>query len=423
MIMFNAKRLLTISTFGAMAVYAGHVGAADFTLEKRNTNFSIDGGNGGSNGRQLQLWDTIVGHKNLNWEQLNRGGGYYSYRKEGTNMCLDGGNGGSNGQAVVLWTCNSSNQNQHWLKIKMVSGTELYRLQKRNAPGYSIDGQGGGARRQKLHLWGSNNNNTNQHWDFIRTDATTPTPTPTTPTPTPSTPTPTPTSCDTPHDVLPMDYWKITMPFTSANGNTDGNTNNAGEVDWSDGLSSYERSPYFTNSGCNYVQFRAHVGGATTNGSGYPRTELREMNYRGNEASWSSGSGTHTMEVDLRVTALPPVKSHITIAQIHDGDDDVITFRLEGSKLFLEIDGSDGPTATSSYSLGQRVKLKFVVSNNQTRAYYNGSLFHTLNKSYSGAYFKTGAYVQSACAGDKDVSGESCSSYGEVEIFDIYLDH
>lgn len=411
----NIKHLINFSTFSAMTVYAGYVGAADFTIEKRNTNFSIDGGSGGVNGRQLELWTTIVGHQNLNWEQLDRGDGYYSYRKEGTNFCIDGGNGGENGQIVKLWTCNANNHNQHWLKVKVVSGTELYRLEKRNASGYSIDGQGGGALNQGLHLWSSSNTNQNQHWEFIRTDTTTPTPTPTTPTPTP-------TNCDTPHDVLPLDSWKITVPFTSASGGSDGNTNKAAEVDWPD-IADYERSPYFTNSGCNYVQFRAHVGGATTGGSGYPRTELREMDYRGDEASWSSGSGRHIFEVDMRVTALPPVKSHITILQIHDGDDDVITFRLEDNKVVLEIDGNDGPTATSNYSLGQRMKIKFDVENNQTKAYFNGSLFHTLNKSYSGAYFKTGAYVQSACDGDKEVSGESCSSYGEVEIFDILLDH
>ncbi|MEO1337722.1 MAG: polysaccharide lyase family 7 protein, partial [Myxococcota bacterium] len=282
---------------------------------------------------------------------------------------------------------------------------EIYRMEKRNAPGFSIDGGNGGSRRQSIYLWDSNSNNINQQWNFIRTDNAPPT-----------------TGCDVPHDVLSMDYWKITIPFTSANGGSDGNENKAAEVDWPN-IQSYERSPYFTNSGCNYVQFRAPVGGATTSGSGFPRSELREMNFRGNETSWSSNSGTHALEVDLRVTQLPPVKPHITVMQIHDGSDDIITFRLENKKLFLEIDGQDGPVANSNYSLGTRVTLKFEVSNNQTRAYYNGNLFHTYNKSFSGAYFRTGAYTQSACAGSKKVSGESCSSYGEVEIFNIDLSH
>lgn len=231
------------------------------------------------------------------------------------------------------------------------------------------------------------------------------------------------TDCDVPADVLDLSNWKITIPYSNTSGTSDGNTNNATEID-QPALDNYELNPEFTNSGCDYVQFRAHAGGATTNGSGYPRSELREMVADGSdEIEWSSGSGTHEMEVRLRVTHLPVEKPHITIAQIHDGDDDVITFRLEGEKLFMEIDGSDGSTADSSYSLGEIVTLKFVVSNNQTRAYYNGSLVETLNQSYSGAYFKTGAYVQSACGGSNDVDGESCSAYGEVEIFDVSVSH
>ncbi|MEO1230793.1 MAG: polysaccharide lyase family 7 protein [Myxococcota bacterium] len=381
--------------------------AATFVLEKQGTNHSIDGNNGATQGQALYLWSTSLSNVNQNWVQLNRGGGYYSYRKQNTNLCMDGQNGGARRQAILLEPCSTNNHNQHWRKVKVFNGTEIYRLEKRNAPGFSIDGNGGAANQQGIYLWNSNSSNVNQQWDFIRTDQAPPPPT---------------SGCSVPHDVLPMDYWKITIPFTSASGGSGGNTNKAAEVDWPN-ISTYERSPYFTNSGCNYVQFRAHVGGATTNGSGYPRSELREMNYRGSETSWSSGSGTHSMEVDLRVTALPPVKDHITVMQIHDGGDDVITFRLEGSKLFLEVNGSDGPVATSNYTLGTRVRLKFVVSNNQTRCYFNGSLFHTHNESYSGAYFKTGAYVQSACSGSKDVPGESCSSYGEVEIFDIDLSH
>ncbi len=403
-------RLCLQLVLGLSLSLPGLTHAATFVMEKQNTDYAIDGNGGAIVQQQVYLWNTNLNNANQNWVQLNRGGGYYSYRKQNTSLCLDGGNGGARRQPVVLMPCETNNQNQHWRKVKVFNGTEIYRMEKRNAPGFSIDGGGGASLRQPIYLWNSNSNNVNQQWNFIRTDTA------------PPPPPPPPSGCNVPHDVLPMDYWKITIPFTSPNGGSDGNTSKAAEVDWPN-IASYERSPYFTNSGCNYVQFRAHVGGATTNGSGYPRSELREMNFRGNEASWSSGSGTHFMEVDLRVTQLPPVKSHITVLQIHDGSDDVITFRLENKKLFLEIDGSDGPVATSNYNLGTRVTLRFEVSNNQTRAYYNGNLIHTLNQSYSGAYFKTGAYTQSACSGSRDVPGESCSSYGEVEIFRIDLRH
>ena len=63
--------------------------------------------------------------------------------------------------------------------------------------------------------------------------------------------------------------------------------------------------------------------------------------------------------------------------------------------------------------------MEFEVANNQVKCYYNGALKYTYNKSFSGAYFKAGAYVQSSCQGDKKVTGESCSAYGEVVIHDL----
>ncbi len=35
------------------------------------------------------------------------------------------------------------------------------------------------------------------------------------------------------------------------------------------------------------------------------------------------------------------VKPHIVAGQIHDADDDVIVFRLEGKKLFIDHNGAE----------------------------------------------------------------------------------
>jgi len=227
---------------------------------------------------------------------------------------------------------------------------------------------------------------------------------------------------DLPSKVLDLTNWKITIPFDD-NGN-DGNTRKATEIKQPE-LNSYELPGYFeVNSAGDGVVFTAPVGGATTSGSGYPRSELREMKNNGaDRADWSSGSGKHTMFIRQKVTHLPVEKPHIVVGQIHDGSDDVIVFRLEDEKLFIDINGNDGPTLDSDYQLGTEFEVKFVVENNQTKCYYNGSLEYTLNQSYSGAYFKAGAYTQSACSGRKDVSGESCSAYGQVVIYDLWVTH
>ncbi len=221
-----------------------------------------------------------------------------------------------------------------------------------------------------------------------------------------------------PSDVLDLTNWKLTLPI---------DTSHAGSPDEikQPELTGYSISPYFLlNATGDAVVFRAHAGGYTTSGSGYPRSELREMKNNGvDNASWSSSSGTHTLYIDQKITHLPTVKPHIVVGQIHDSSDDVIVYRLEGQKLFIDLNGNDGPILTSSYVLGTRFNVKFEVSNNQVKCYYNGALKYTYPKTFSGAYFKSGAYVQSSCQGEKQVPGESCSAYGEVEVYDVQILH
>lgn len=221
-----------------------------------------------------------------------------------------------------------------------------------------------------------------------------------------------------PSDLLNLANWHLTIPEDTAH---------AGDPDQIDQpeLDTYIHADFFHfNAQKDGVVFRAFADGDTTENSGYPRSELRERTNNGSKlASWSSSSGKHTMFIDQAVTHLPVAKPHIVVGQIHDADDDVIVIRLEGSKLFIDLNGDDGPTLTSSYALGTRFNIKMEVQNNAVNVYYNGSLKHTYPKSFSGAYFKAGAYVQSSCQGSKKVSGEACSAYGEAVIYDVWVQH
>jgi hypothetical protein len=221
-----------------------------------------------------------------------------------------------------------------------------------------------------------------------------------------------------PAQLLNLTNWHLTLPVDTAH---------PGDPDQIEQpqLATFKHDTFFfLNPAQDGVVFRAYADGQTTSGSGYPRSELRERKNGGKDkAAWSSSSGKHTMFIDQAVTHLPVVKPHIVVGQIHDGGDDVIVIRLEGSKLFIDLNGNDGPTLTSSYALGQRFNVKLEVENNATTVYYNGTPKYTYPKQYSGAYFKAGAYVQSSCQGTKKVSGESCSAYGEVVIYDVWVQH
>ncbi|WP_154647883.1 polysaccharide lyase family 7 protein [Pedobacter arcticus] len=221
-----------------------------------------------------------------------------------------------------------------------------------------------------------------------------------------------------PAELIDLSNWKLNTP-------TD--TQTPGKVDEykQPTLNTFIDANWFhLNANKNGVVFKANAGGVTTSGSGYPRSELREMTDKGAaNASWGSSSGVHTLFIEQAIVHLPTVKPHIVIGQIHDANDDVIVFRLEKQKLFIDLNGKNGPTLDNNYTLGKRFTVMFKVHNDQVECYYNDVLVYTYQVKFSGAYFKAGAYVQSSCQGNKKVTGESCDAYGEVEIYKLWVKH
>ncbi|HEX4250898.1 MAG TPA: polysaccharide lyase family 7 protein [Pseudonocardia sp.] len=223
--------------------------------------------------------------------------------------------------------------------------------------------------------------------------------------------------CDGPAKVLDLANWKVTLPIAKS-----GNAKSPEEVTQPD-LATFETSPWFeTSSDCGGVVFRAPVNGVTTSGSRNPRSELREMTDDGTtNASWSSTAGTHTMVVNEAFTHLPDVKPELVGAQIHDADDDITVFRLEGTNLYVT-KGNDPhyKLVTSDYALGTRFEAKYVVTGGKIEAYYNGALQTTISEWFRGAYFKAGAYTQANCTDSKPCSK---SNYGETTVYSVVVSH
>lgn len=221
-----------------------------------------------------------------------------------------------------------------------------------------------------------------------------------------------------PGDVFDLTNWKLTLPVdTEHNGSPD-------EIKQPE-LASYSNNQFFfLNQTKDAVVFKAHTGGETTKGSNYPRSELREMSDNGTKpANWSSVEGRHILFIDQKVTRLPTVRKHIVIGQIHDASRYVIFFRLEDSKLLISVNQGDKIVLEPMYKLGTRFNVMFEVANGETKCFYNGKMVYEHQERFEGAYFKAGAYVQSSCKGEKKVAGESCDSYGEVEIFNAWVKH
>ncbi len=216
-----------------------------------------------------------------------------------------------------------------------------------------------------------------------------------------------------PSGVLNLANSKLTLPIDTSHAGTPDEIKQPELATFQDG------NYFYVNSARDGVVFTANCGGYTTSGSGYPRSELREMTSNGSiNASWSTTSGTHTMEIRQAITHLPVVKPQVVAGQIHDAGDDVIVFRLEGSQLFIDQNGVNGPVLTTNYRLGDIFTAKFVARNGGVECYYNGRFIYTYPVSDSGCYFKAGCYTQS-----NTTKGDAPTAYGQVVIYNVSITH
>jgi poly(beta-D-mannuronate) lyase len=166
------------------------------------------------------------------------------------------------------------------------------------------------------------------------------------------------------------------------------------------------------------VTFTAHCGDMAQAGSKYPRSELREMNPDGSNASWSSTSGTHVMELRQRVTHLPVVKPQVICGQIHNTTDYLILVELEASKLYVRYKDDIVGVLDSNYRLGTYFRLRIVAGAGVVDVYYNGvhKVRHALDA--RGCYFKAGCYVQSSTA-----TGDAPTAFAAVDIAELSVSH
>jgi alpha-tubulin suppressor-like RCC1 family protein len=224
-----------------------------------------------------------------------------------------------------------------------------------------------------------------------------------------------------------LGYWKLTTPV---DGTDSGDS--ADEVK-QPALKTLDNQDYFDRRTDGSIMFRARVDGATTSGSSFPRSELREMTQDGqyNRAAWSSACGTHRMTVTQAITAQPNrsnPEDPVVAGQIHDGgvDDgrgDVAMIRLEGSRLFVEADGNDRGTLDSNYQLGQRFTVSLTARASGITVRYDNSANNTgktigpfaptvNNKQW---FFKAGCYPQA--------NTSNGTGYGEVVIYSVDVSH
>lgn len=163
-------------------------------------------------------------------------------------------------------------------------------------------------------------------------------------------------------------------------------------------------SPYFTVVG-GVVQFRVRVDAATTGGSSYARSEMRETAADGNDNfAWDTATGPHWMWLRGRVTHVPPVKPTVIVAQIHSGTDDQIAICTQLSsgvlKMLCRVNGTSSgqPNLANPYVVGTTYEILVKVHGGVTTIWFNdmvNPVITTTAVTGATSYFKAGCYPNS----------------------------
>jgi hypothetical protein len=166
------------------------------------------------------------------------------------------------------------------------------------------------------------------------------------------------------------------------------------------------------------VQFTAWCGGQPQPGSKYARSELREMNSDGSNASWSTTSGTHVLDLTQRITHLPVIKPQVVCGQIHSETAYLILVELDDRRLYVRYRDVVAGVLDDDYQLGTYFDMKIQASQGYVDVFYNGvQKVHQPLKA-AACYFKAGCYVQSNTG-----TGDLPTAFGQVEISRLVVTH
>lgn len=181
------------------------------------------------------------------------------------------------------------------------------------------------------------------------------------------------------------------------------------------------------------VRFRSHCNGATTGGSSYPRTELREMKPGDptKKAEWNPADGTvRRLEAEVKVTHVPSTPGHkrVSIGQIHGGDDDLLQIMYDADKKAVGYtwpdDDGEGrwkKNLIQNYTLGTWFTYRIEAGRGTVRIVIDGKEKAVENGVDSPkCYFKAGAYTQSSVIKQPDTAKPD--DFGEAVFRRVVVD-
>ena len=230
-------------------------------------------------------------------------------------------------------------------------------------------------------------------------------------------------------DRFDLTNWKITLPVSSS-GSISGT---AVEVK---NLINYENSSYFYDAPDGAMVFRAMAEGATTSGSKYARSELREM-VGEDRAAWKLSQGgtmTATVSVDTVPSRNDGEPGRLIVGQIHGQDEELVRLYYEGGKVYFVNDraGSKNTETTfrfkdssgnePSIALGEKFSYMIDARGDKLtvkifadgKEYVSTSTINSVWQSDS-FYFKAGVYL-----GVNETTGKG---FGQTSFYGLDFSH
>lgn len=209
--------------------------------------------------------------------------------------------------------------------------------------------------------------------------------------------TPTPPATPLPSTILDLLRWKLTTPLGEPGRPTE--VRPPGLLRFADARCFFVRG--------NAVVFRTWADGATTKGSSFTRSELRELDKDGDEIAWDNSDGTTRMLIGrCAVTLLPEVDPEAVVAQIHDDIDDVVMIRAVGDpddpdadlEVFAEWSKGKGKGSTKellgTVGRGESFTYTIIADRAGVRVQAFGVTRKRTGLVRDELYFKAGCYMQ-----------------------------
>ena len=200
-----------------------------------------------------------------------------------------------------------------------------------------------------------------------------------------------------------LSHWYLGLPVDSLGG-TNGSSASIPALQL---VAGYSNASYFYTGADGAMVFWAPVTGATTSGSSYPRSELREqIKPPSNGSNWF-GFGTHILDAQCRVIEVPATKK-VIIGQIHGYTGDARPLlKLQYNNWTIEalvktnssFDG-DWKFTYANVGLSNNINYQIKVVDGLLSTTVNGTTKSTnifLNDSdwdTNTLYFKAGSYCQ-----------------------------